>query len=250
MPRQRIWDLEKAGQEEPPPYHQHHEDPATPTAVTSRGWFTSLRRSLRRRLGFDAEDFRLTPLLTTPAAVQDGSELWPDLFTIPESNDVDLVSPPGLVDSPPPGFVDDSPPVVKHSIHTFFCNPQFHSTKGQVKSTATVHLALCWYQTASYIEIPPTWRGHLADFAISDEISVTLDPLCPTRKVFTRAISIEYQRGHSEGEPEFLVLRPRDSKSRAEARVQVSVSCRSREWLSNEPPDNFSNLIYKDAAVV
>ncbi|KAK3379141.1 hypothetical protein B0T24DRAFT_716766 [Lasiosphaeria ovina] len=187
-------------------------------------------------------------------ADQDGSsskssapELWPGLLALmeSESNDVDLASPPGLVDDPPP--------VVKHSIHTLFCNPQYHSTEGQEESTATVHLALYWYQTAGYVEIPPTWRGHLADFATSDEISVNLDPLCPTRRVYTRTISIEYQRGHSEprqGSPEFLVLQPPDSKSRAEARVEVSVSCISRRWLSNEPPDNFSNLVFRDAAVV
>ena len=119
MPRQRIRGLEKAGQEEPSPSYQHHEDPATPIAVTGRGWFTSLRRSLRRTLGFDKEEFRLTPLWM-PVGV--GSELWPDVSTITESNNFDLAT--------PPGFVDDSPPMVKHSIHTFFCNPLYHSTKG------------------------------------------------------------------------------------------------------------------------
>ncbi|KAK0754329.1 hypothetical protein B0T18DRAFT_398965 [Schizothecium vesticola] len=160
MPRQRIWDLEKACQEKPPPYHQHYKDLATPTVVTGRCWFTSFRRSLRRTLGFDTEDFQLTPLWT------------------------------------------------------------------------------------------PVARGHLTNFTISDEISVTLDPLCPTRKVFTRTISVEYHRGHSDSDSyPFLVLRPRDSKSRTEARVQVSVSSVSREWLSSEPPNNFGNLICRDAVV-
>ncbi|KAK4200829.1 hypothetical protein QBC40DRAFT_296222 [Triangularia verruculosa] len=243
MSRQRVSDLEKGSQEEAHPYRQNHEDPATPTSVTTRGWFTSLLR----RLGFNVENSKLlTPLLTTPVAVQYGSlsessapERWPDLSDLADWGGVDPAW--------PPRFVDDHTPFVNHSIHTFFCNPQYHSAKGQARSTMTVHLGLYWYQTTGYVEIPPIWRGHLADFATSDEISVTLDPLCPTRKVYTRTISIDYQRGPSEscqGPPEFLVLRPRDSKSRAEARVEVSVSCRSREWLSNEPPDNFSNLIY------
>ncbi|KAK3367617.1 hypothetical protein B0H63DRAFT_455702 [Podospora didyma] len=241
MSREWTSDVEKAGQEEPPNYRQTHESPATPTAVIRRGWFTSFRR----RLGFDVEDdFSLRPLLATPAADQYGSfsessapVLWPDLVALMESsNDV----------------FDLPPPVIDHSIHTFFCDPQYHSTEGQEKSAAAVHLALYWYQTAGYAEIPSTWRGHLADldFAISDEISVTLDPLCPARKVYTRTISIEYQRSYSEWPEEFLVLRPRDFKSPAEARVEVSVSCISREWLSKEPPDHFSKLIYKDAAVV
>ncbi|KAK3328929.1 hypothetical protein B0H66DRAFT_526325 [Apodospora peruviana] len=219
MSRQQIWDKGKVGQEEEvPPYRQIHEDyPTTPTAVTSRagGWFTSLRH----RLGFDVEeDFRLTrrPLLTTPEVLH------------PQPSDL------------------------KHTIHTFFCDPEYHSTEGQEDATATAHLALCWYRSAGgYLEIPFTWRGHLADddVAVSDEISVSLHPHCPTRRAYTRIISLEYQRGsHSEEpasqqgwEPESLVLRPRDST--AEARVQVSVSSWSSAWLANEPADNFSNLI-------
>ena len=176
----------------------------------------------------------------------------PTFFSIPGPGHVAVASPPGLVDDDPPPTATDTVP--SYSIHTFFCNPLYHSTKGQENSTATVHLALYWYQTADAIEIPPTWRGHLADFVVSDEISVTLDPLCPTRKVYTRTISVDYQRGDlesSQGPPEFLVLRPpRDSKSHAEARVEVSVSCMDREWLANEPADNFCHLIYQDAAVV
>src|SRR5690242_18787056 len=106
MSQQRISDMEKGSLD---PYRQVHEDPPI------CGWFTSLRRIL----GFDVEDDQLTPLWTTPAAVQDGLSstssapaLWPDLFAFPVPGHL-VASPPGLVDSPPPADI------LQHSIHTF-----------------------------------------------------------------------------------------------------------------------------------
>lgn len=78
--------------------------------------------------------------------------------------------------------------------------------------------------------VPPTWREtRNLDQCVGDEITMTSDPLYPSRMVYRRTISFEYQAGYRAMK---LLVRSRLlPRPRAAGRVDISLCSQNQEWL-------------------
>jgi len=149
-------------------------------------------------------------------------------------------SPEPLTAQPGP-LIPRSQRLARYCLNTLHCPDTFMSSAHQKDSPWTAQLGLYWYKRADFPDKPPaiptTWRTNL-DKCIKDEITVTVDPLCPRRMVYMRTISVEYVETHqpqgtpSQGRRRTLEIRlPGSSLPPAVARVDVCLYSKDLEWL-------------------
>ncbi|KAK1760012.1 hypothetical protein QBC47DRAFT_398820 [Echria macrotheca] len=164
----------------------------------------------------------------------------------------------------------DSPlPDPLYCLSSLHCNPRFCDPIRQEESPWTASLKLTWFkagcslnklspQQLRYAEerrgwervdcnfypdkpIPPWWRmTENLDNCVEDKISTDtrIDPLHPSRLVYTRTISFNYYKASSG----LKIRTPSHASSPVAARVDLCVSSKDSNWLQNLEKGDFISV--------
>jgi hypothetical protein len=161
----------------------------------------------------------------------------------------------GSPSTPPP---DLPPPNPEYCISSLHCDPRFMDPVRQKESPWTASLRLIWFMDGCAVYrpnpsqfrpeiscgrvngtfdgtfypkiIPPWWRlTENLDKCVGDGITTDrcIDPLYPSRSVYTRTISFDYYKASSR----LKIRTPGRSSSPVAARVELCVSSGDLNWL-------------------